>query len=96
MNEDAFLPMSVPGFLKAFDDRPLVCDVDAAEDEGNAAQPRSIEAATASPFSVVRSKTATLTPAPARATALAWPRPEAPPVTTAAVSVVIFICRVRL
>ena len=41
-------------------------------------------AAAASPASALRSKTATFAPASARARAVASPRPDAPPVTTAA------------
>jgi hypothetical protein len=43
-----------------------------------------ISAATASPFSFCRSKMATFTPLAASARAVAAPRPDAPPVTTAA------------
>ena len=51
-----------------------------------------ISLAVASPASALMSKIATFAPAFASARAVAWPRPEAPPVTTAAVSLVISMC----
>src|SRR5215213_7507201 len=50
-----------------------------------------ISPATCSPRSASRSKTATLTPLAASARAVASPRPEAPPVTTAAILLSSFI-----
>ena len=83
MDEDAFLAVGGAGLFETSDDAVLVT------------LPRQnmppMACATSSPFSAFMSKIATLAPAAARASALARPRPEAPPVTTAAVSLVICI-----
>ena len=50
-----------------------------------------ISAATASPFSFCMSKMATFTPLAASARAVAAPRPEAPPVTTAEIELSSFM-----
>ncbi len=50
-----------------------------------------ISRATASPFSTLKSKMATLTPWAASARAVAAPRPDAPPVTTAATDELSFM-----
>ena len=84
VDQNAFLSVRFAGLGKGGIDAGIVGDVAFADIP-------PISAATALPFSSCRSNSATLTPLAASARAVAAPRPEAPPVTTAATVLSSFI-----